>query len=74
MFKLPENCPFCGEKTEKGYVCAVTAIGWSKHKPGTIILDNDHVLVGDYLSSTAVEGRKCPSCKIVLFSYEKQRE
>jgi hypothetical protein len=74
LFKLPEDCPFCGEKTEKGYVRAVTAIGWSEYKSGTVILDNDHILIGDHFSSTSVEGRKCPSCKIVLFTYERQRE
>jgi alpha-D-ribose 1-methylphosphonate 5-triphosphate diphosphatase PhnM len=67
--ELSKNCPVCGKE---GFICAVTAIAWSKNRPRTIMLGESNILLGDSWSGTMAEARRCLECKIVIFSYEKE--
>jgi len=76
LLDLPENCPICDQKMEKGYVNSGSAgIFWTKKKhKGRLPLDAE-TLVGSRIFSFSggiAEAYRCPNCRIVLFSYEKE--
>ena len=73
--KLPDKCPICKENMEKGYVIAAgPAIFWSeKPRKWTTIGFERLIVVGHpRISQANAEGYRCPKCKIVLFTYEKE--
>ncbi|MCP8317640.1 MAG: hypothetical protein H3Z51_12400 [archaeon] len=76
MSKIPENCPICGEKTEKGYmICSAAHIGWNKKKKKwySTMRGAEIIVWGNAFSFTNVEAHRCPKCKIVLFSYGEKK-
>jgi len=89
MPKLPENCPICGEKMEKGYVvCPESGVLWSKEKEWLALksrkamrIKDAEIIVGRRFRAiwnvndmSQSEAYKCPNCKIVLFSYGEEKE
>ena len=79
--KLPDNCPVCEEKMEKGYVSASPGIYWSKRKitfkrffKGLRWEALLKVPLAGWIMSVNAEGYRCPNCKIVIFSYDEERD
>jgi len=66
LSKLPENCPICGMKMERGYVTTGMQIWWSKEKTGSLARATDEVVAGSVWSGTCQEAYRCLNCKIVL--------
>jgi len=73
LANLPENCPICGRKMEKGYVTAFSSpIFWGKEKTRWSTWSAE-VIAGSRVQmvNPNAEGYMCRSCKIVLFYGEK---
>lgn len=75
LLNLPENCPICGRKMEKGNVtCPASAINWSSERKSWTQSDTEILARGRFkLGFANAEAYRCPNCKIVLFSYEKEK-
>lgn len=72
---LPENCPFCSKKIEKGYVITNFDIRWTKEKEVyEIFSKTQENLIGSHWIGTNEENYRCPYCQIVFFSYDKKKE
>jgi len=89
LSKLPENCPVCGEKMEKGYVVSpASAIHWSNEekwlalksknswriKDSEIIVGSGFHVIWNVNDMSQSKGYRCPNCKIVLFSYGEEKQ
>lgn len=84
MSKLPENCPFCGSKLERGYVFNPWAAGlfWSREK--RTFWDREKIwsvkrlerLTRDSSWSPAGSiASRCPHCMMVFMPYgERAKE
>jgi len=62
---------------EKGYVSATPDIYWSEKKiTWRSVKSRWEALLGGHFRGIMVsaEAYRCPSCKILLFSYKKDRE
>jgi len=75
LAKLPDNCPVCGNKLERGYVSASPDIYWSEEK--IKFLGHWEALLGGHFGKWIMmvnaEASRCPDCKIVLFAYKKEQ-
>jgi len=78
--KLPENCPVCEEKMEKGYVSASPGIYWSKRKTAFKRIFKgqrwEALLKGRFamwIAPVNAEAYRCPNCKIVIFTYDEKQ-
>ena len=72
--KIPENCPVCGDKMEKGYVSATPDVYWSKKKVTLKFWRTrwEALLRGHFYGTMVnAEAYRCPNCKIVTFSYDE---
>ena len=71
LSKVPEKCPVCGEKMEKGYVASpIPAINWSKEKKDWNLWGSENLIRGKYqLGNACAEAYRCPNCRIVIFNY-----
>ena len=67
MSILPEKCPFCGEKMEKGYLYTSHAFWWSKEKTKKSSINNRNSNENFWFNMSK-EAHKCPKNKIVLFT------
>ena len=75
MTKLPENCPICGKKMEKGYLRTGGAIYGGqivKWRTPEMSRYRGVVKLGSGLISVDLGGVRCKNCKIVLFGYGEE--
>jgi hypothetical protein len=75
LSKLPENCPICGSKLEKGYVFNpyASSLAWSKEKKRTaaerIVGENITWFGYNFVAS------RCPYCMMIFLPYgERAKE
>ncbi len=74
MSKLPENCPICGKRMEKGYIYHGAGIYWTDKKQRWLPQVERIQGVRFVGAAHFLEGYRCIDCKIVLFDYAKSRE
>jgi len=72
--ELPENCPVCGKKMEKGTLRASggrgAAILWGPPNWGWWGLKGGEKIGGGF-TQVDLAGFRCVKCKIIVLSYEK---
>jgi hypothetical protein len=77
---LPDKCPICGSKMEKGFLVSRTSYWSTKPRknilaygPWHVFSEEAEVIAKEQLSSLAnVEAHRCKNCKLVIFRYDKQ--
>ena len=74
MPKLPEKCPICGERVEKGIVRAEgsggTIVRWFKTSEISNLRGGERLKFG-FLKAD-FDGVRCTSCKTVVLSYSQE--
>ena len=75
--KLPENCPVCGEKIEKGYVSATPDVHWSeKRVTWRFWRARWEALLGGHFYGMMLNAKayRNPNCKIAILSHDEERD
>jgi hypothetical protein len=78
MVELPEICPICGGKTERGVIrVGGGGIGarvvWGK-PDSSRWFGGGETLKNSFLVTDFFRGVRCPRCKIVIFNYGEEKE
>ena len=74
MVELPEKCPICGGKIERGCFNAVgagggVAVGWQTPSKGW---RTNGDIINRGFTKADFRAVRCNSCKIIVLSYEKE--
>ena len=65
---IPEECPFCGEQMEKGYLAIALAVTW--HKEIKMFVRKPEMIFSGAIGKDAFRvAQRCKKCSFVQFFY-----